>query len=133
MGHDEMLNLLIKWGLEKRYNCSREPTILRVGRAGMEKLHKIKNTEVKSILVNEDKKVVTVIFADGDVQMSKCSSEDRFDVTVGVALCYLYHIQGSKNQAHKFIKGKAKVLVKKGKPGCKVKANKKKVEASETE
>jgi hypothetical protein len=70
---------------------------------------------ISSILINEEKKTVTVVFSDGDVQMSKCHGNDEFDGKVGVSLCMLYHIFGSNTQASKYIKGKARIIKKKEK------------------
>lgn len=64
----------------------------------------------KSITVNEKKRIVTVVFADGDVRMSKCSKSDHFDASVGVALCVMQHLFGSKTNYHKKIEKVAKYV-----------------------
>lgn len=64
----------------------------------------------KSITVNEKKHIVTVVFNDGDVRMSKCSKSDHFDVSVGVALCVAQHLFGSKTNYHKKIEKAAKYV-----------------------
>lgn len=61
-------------------------------------------TQIRSITVNKEKKIVTVVFKDGDVRMSKCCKEDKFDVSVGVALAVSYRFFGSKTKMHKEIK-----------------------------
>lgn len=66
--------------------------------------------DFKSITVNEKKRIVTVVFADGDVRMSKCSKSDHFDVSVGVALCVAQHLFGSKTNFHKKIEKVAKYV-----------------------
>ena len=58
---------------------------------------------IRSITVNEKKKVTTVVFKDGDVQMSKCSEHDQFDKNVGVALCIAAHLSGSKTKFKEFV------------------------------
>ena len=63
---------------------------------------------IKSITINETKKIVTVVFNDNDVQMSKCSEDDAFDPVVGVALCIAAHIGTSKTQFKKFVHKTAK-------------------------
>ena len=62
-----------------------------------------KNYEIKSITVNKEKQIVTVVFADGGVEMTKCCEEDKknFDVNIGVALAIAKHLYGSKNRFHK--------------------------------
>lgn len=66
--------------------------------------------DIKSILANESKRAVTVVFNDGDVQISKCHGDDEFDTKIGVALCLMYHRFGSSNKASKYIKEKARVI-----------------------
>ena len=65
---------------------------------------------VRSITVNEQKKIVTVVFQGGDVRMQKCSAKDEFDPYIGVALCVAQHTFGSKTkfkkQVNKLIGGK---------------------------
>lgn len=65
------------------------------------------NTSISSITVNENMKIVTVVFEDGDVQMSKCTEDDKFDINVGVAMCIAYHLYGSKSKFHKEVESKA--------------------------
>lgn len=64
--------------------------------------NKMKN-QIKSITVNQKKRIITVVFKDGDVQMSKCSDKDVFDETVGVALCIASHFAGSKTKFKNFV------------------------------
>lgn len=58
---------------------------------------------IKSITVNKEKRIVTCVFMDNDVRMSKCSSEDEFDVYVGVALCIAQHTYRSKTKFKKAV------------------------------
>ncbi len=58
---------------------------------------------IKSILVNNKIKRITVVFDDDDVQMIDCNKHDEFDVNVGVALAITHHIFGSKNKYHKYL------------------------------
>lgn len=90
-------------------------------------------SEIASILVNENKRVITVIFADGNVKMSKCSEKDEFDVKVGVALCVLYHMFGSSTKASKVIEQKVKFVTKKKKEEPKVKVTKRKLKVTKDE
>jgi len=60
---------------------------------------------IRSVTINEKKKVVTVVFLNGDVQMAKCQPEDNFDSKIGIALCMAYHVFGSKNKFNKYVGG----------------------------
>lgn len=59
---------------------------------------------IKSVTINEKKKVTTVVFTDGDVQMAKCSKNDEYDKTVGISICIAAHLAGSKEKLKKFVK-----------------------------
>ena len=61
------------------------------------------NKMIKSVTINEDKKIITVVFKDGDVQMSKCDDKDTFDVGIGISLACTAHLFGSKNKFKKFV------------------------------
>lgn len=56
---------------------------------------------IRSITVNKRKRLITVVFRDGCVEIIKCHKEDHFDVNVGVALAIAKHLYGSKNKFHK--------------------------------
>lgn len=73
--------------------------------------NKLKDT-IKSITFNKKKGITTVVFNDGDVQMSKCSDKDVFDEAVGVALCIATHLAGSKTKFKKFIAEHVKEIKK---------------------
>lgn len=77
------------------------------------KTHCEKSKHIDSILVNEKKKIVTVIFNDDDVQIAKCSPEDEFDIYVGVAICISRHLAGSKTKFKKFVDKTAKFVKEK--------------------
>ena len=61
---------------------------------------------IKSITINKNKSIITTVFNDGDVRMSKCSEHDNFDVYVGVAMCIAAHYAGSKTKFKKLIDSK---------------------------
>ena len=65
---------------------------------------------IKSILVNEVAKVVTVKFLDGDVRIVRCHAQDEFDYNIGVSLAISEHIFGSKTQRSKLIKNNARFI-----------------------
>lgn len=68
-------------------------------------------TEVKSILVNEKKRIITVVFGDDDVRMAKCHPDDNFSKEIGVSLCIARHMCGSRTNLNKLI-SKANVIKK---------------------
>lgn len=68
---------------------------------------------MRSILINEEKRVVTVVFHNGDVRIVKCAPEDDFDPEIGVCLAIARHKLGSKSQIRKIVGCKAKVISKK--------------------
>ena len=59
---------------------------------------------IKSVTVNEKKRATTVVFKDGDVQIARCSKNDEYDKTVGIAICIAAHLAGSKEKLKKFVK-----------------------------
>jgi len=60
--------------------------------------------DIKSVQVNIEKKVVTVIFADDTVVVQKCNEEDDFDVYVGVALAIAKRTFGKSQLVKKITK-----------------------------
>ena len=68
---------------------------------------------IKSIFINPEKKIVTVVFNDGEYELVKCHKDDELDPVIGTALGIARHIFGSNNQFKKFVKQKAKVMDKK--------------------
>lgn len=79
---------------------------------------------ISSILVNKNKKVVTVNFTDGDTQIIRCHDKDEFDMYIGVGLAIGQHIAGSKNQFHKAVNTIARVIEKQPKKDTQVKVTK---------
>lgn len=63
-----------------------------------------------SITVNEEERVVTVVFEDGSVRMSRCSKDDHFDPVIGVAMCIAARKLGSRTKLKKFVESHAKVV-----------------------
>lgn len=68
---------------------------------------------ITSITANKNKGITTVVFEDGEVQMSKLAKGDHYDTSVGVALCIAYREFGSKTKFKKFVEENAKVIEKK--------------------
>lgn len=68
---------------------------------------------ITSITANKNKGITTVVFEDGEVQMSKLAKGDHYDASVGVALCIAYREFGSKTKFKKFVEENAKVIEKK--------------------
>lgn len=67
---------------------------------------------IRSIYIDEQNKVVVVIFKDNKKQVVRCSPDDEFDYEVGVALAIARHQFGSKTQLRKFIANTSKVKLK---------------------
>ena len=61
---------------------------------------------IRSVTINEKKKIVTVVFNHGEVYMSKCSKLDEFDPQIGIAICICSYYAGSKSAFKKFVKRK---------------------------
>ena len=59
---------------------------------------------IKSVTINEKKRATTVVFKNGDVQIARCSKNDEYDKTVGIAICIAAHLAGSKEKLKKFVK-----------------------------
>lgn len=73
------------------------------------------NNLIKSITLNDKKKITTVVFTDGDVKMVKCGENDTYSPETGIVYCMALKYSGlSKTQFKKMIdkfipKGKASV------------------------
>lgn len=52
---------------------------------------------IKSITVNEDERVVCVVFDDGK-RIVRCDPHDQFDAEVGVSIAIARHVLGSRNK-----------------------------------
>lgn len=100
---------LLDFVLEDReYENSRKPIT-----AGIIDSSESNNYNITSITANKNKGVTTVVFEDGEVQMSKLAKGDHYDASVGVALCMAYRDFGSKTKFKKFVEENAKVIEKK--------------------
>ena len=76
----------------------------------------LKGTSIQTIHINEEKKIIVVVFDDGRKQIVKCSPEDSFDTEVGFALAFTRALFGSKTQVRKYIAKNASVVKKVEKP-----------------
>lgn len=63
---------------------------------------------IKSIQIFEEKKIVTVVFADNKIKVVRCAEGDNFDPNIGVALAIAEHLYGSKTKFRKFVNARAK-------------------------
>ena len=63
-----------------------------------------------SITVNEEERVVTVVFEDGSVRMSRCSKDDHFDPVIGVAMCIAARKLGSRTKLKKYVESNARFV-----------------------
>ena len=68
--------------------------------------------KIKQIYINIAQKITIVRWIDGTSTKVKCSPEDDFCVTIGVALAYCYRFFGSKNKFNKIITEKTKEVGK---------------------
>ena len=66
--------------------------------------------EIRNVLANKDKRLITVVFEDGKHEIIKCAEQDDFDIYVGVALAIAQRYFGSKNQFHKATNKRLKVI-----------------------
>lgn len=85
----------------------------RVEKSLNEKPHhveKLSGFSIQTIHVNEEKRIMTVVFSDGTKQIVKCSPEDSFDTEIGFALAIARKLFNSKTQLRKFIADNAKVI-----------------------
>jgi|GEM_PF-2973626 len=61
--------------------------------------------QVELINFNEDKKVTTVKFKDGEVVQAKCSPDEQFDEFTGLMVCmFKYHTGMTNQQMQKWLK-----------------------------
>ena len=62
------------------------------------------DTLIKSITLNDKKKITTVVFADDDVKMVKCGENDTYNPETGIVYCIALKYSGlSKTQFKKMI------------------------------
>ena len=62
-----------------------------------------KDSEIIKVIADAAKKITVVKFADGSVEIVKCSKDDDYDVYVGVALAKARHEAGSNTAFHKAV------------------------------
>lgn len=61
---------------------------------------------IKSITLNDKKKITTVVFTDGDTKMVKCGENDTYSPEMGIVYCMALKYSGlSKTQFKKMIDG----------------------------
>lgn len=60
--------------------------------------------KIRHIQINEKKKVVTIVWKDGDVTMAKCSPNDTWDPEKGLLVCVAKHGFKSSTQFNKWRK-----------------------------
>ena len=70
-----------------------------------------------SITVNEEERIVTVVFEDGSVRMSRCSKDDHFDPVIGVAMCIAARKLGSRTKLKKYVESNARFVKSKKEKG----------------
>lgn len=68
-----------------------------------ENLNKIGSEDISRIIVNEEKKIVVVIFKDNTKEVIKCSNEDNFSVYIGVALAIAKRYFTNNTRFHKVV------------------------------
>ena len=86
-----------------------EMDIKAVKEAWKEMAKEAKKKEM-SITVNEEERVVTVVFEDGSVRMSRCSKDDHFDPVIGVAMCIAARKLGSRTKLKKYVENNARFV-----------------------
>lgn len=98
---------------------------LKIENALNSELVPLRGASIQTIHINEEKKIVVVVFDNGTKQIVKCSPEDSFDTEIGFALAFTRAIFGSKTQVRKLIAKKAKVVKKEVEPEAKPKKTRK--------
>lgn len=63
---------------------------------------------IRSIQINEKKRVVTIVWIDGAVTMAKCGMFDQFDVEKGIAIAFMKHWFNSTTQMNKWMREQTK-------------------------
>ena len=60
--------------------------------------------KIRSVTINDKKKITTVVFTDGDVKMVKCGKNDTYSPEMGIVYCMALKYSGlSKTQFKKMI------------------------------
>ena len=68
---------------------------------------------VKQVIVQPDKKVIVVIFMNGDKSIVKCGKDDTFSVENGVAIAISKYVLGSGSELKRLVKNATIQEVKK--------------------
>lgn len=58
--------------------------------------------KIKDCYVNEEKRTVVILWADGTSTKSTCHKEDNFDPVAGFAIAFAKHYYGSSKKFHEF-------------------------------
>lgn len=69
--------------------------------------------KVKQVIVQPDKKVVVVIFENGDKSIAKCGKDDTFSIENGVAIAISKYVLGSGSEFKRLVKNATIQEVKK--------------------
>ena len=65
-------------------------------------------TDIKTVHINDKKKVVTVVFANGSKGIARCHPNDEFDPVVGFCTAVTYALFKSRTQCLKYVNNKVK-------------------------
>lgn len=64
----------------------------------------LEDSTIKSVTLNDKKKITTVVFTDGDVKMVKCGENDTYSPEMGIVYCMALKYSGlSKTQFKKML------------------------------
>lgn len=63
---------------------------------------------IRSVQINEKKRVVTIVWFDGKVTMAKCGMFEQFDVEKGIAIAFMKHWFASTTKMNKWMKEQTK-------------------------
>lgn len=59
---------------------------------------------IRSVFINEKKKVVTIVWSDGEVTLAKCGANDIWDPEKGFYVAFTKRFFASTTQMNKFVK-----------------------------
>ncbi len=65
-------------------------------------------SDIKTVHINDKKKVVTVVFANGSKGIARCHPNDEFDPVVGFCTAVTYALFKSRTQCLKYVNNKVK-------------------------
>ena len=63
---------------------------------------------IRSIQINEKKRVVTIVWIDGSVTMAKCGPHEEFDPEKGIAIAFMKRWFASTTKMNKWLKEQTK-------------------------